>query len=158
VCGVRVATRDGLTNAHLLLVDDLPVLARGTGDSPVPLPQDAAVWGTLREAAVDRYTLAVAAGERVSFEVVGSRLGKDCAPLVTIRDAAGRFVAEHDNDPGLYFDSRFEHVFEKAWTYTLEVRDARFKGNEHNHYVLRVGRFPAGRVALPAALEIGFWG
>src|SRR5712671_1067766 len=39
VCGVRVATRDGLTNACLLMVEDLP----GTA------------WGTFREGTVDRY-------------------------------------------------------------------------------------------------------
>ena len=75
VCGVRVATRHGLSNAHLLLVDDLPVSARPAGDTAVSLPTDAGVWCTLREAAVDRYSLAAAAGQRVSVEVVGSRFG-----------------------------------------------------------------------------------
>jgi len=31
VCGLRVATADGLSNAHLFLVDDLPVRAAGHG-------------------------------------------------------------------------------------------------------------------------------
>jgi hypothetical protein len=156
VCGVRVATTDGLTNAHLFLVDDLPVRPRASGDSPMSLPPGTAVWGTLREGAIDRYTLTAAAGERISIEVVANRFGKDADPLVTIRDSAGNFVAERDNDPGLYFDCRFEHTFATAGTYTLDVRDARFKGNEHHHYVLRVGRFPAGRVAVPSAVETGF--
>jgi hypothetical protein len=158
VCGLRVATRDGLANAHLFLVDDLPVRPRGTGDSPVSLALPAAIWGTLGEATVDRYRIRVEAGERVSFEVVANRFGKDADPLVTIRDGDGKWVAERDNDPGLYFDCRFEHRFESAGFYTVEVRDARFRGTEHNHYVLRVGRFPAGRVAVPAAVEAGFWG
>ena len=158
VCGVRAATRDGLTNAHLLLVDDLPVRAGATSDAPVTLAPPAAVWGTFRAATLDRYRIDAAAGERVSFEVVGNRLGKDADPLVTIRDAAGRAVAERDNDAGLYFDVRFEHRFETAGAYTIEVRDARFRADDHHHYVLRVGRFPAGRVAVPAAVEAGFWG
>ncbi|MDB5312046.1 MAG: putative serine proteinase, subtilase family [Gemmataceae bacterium] len=158
VCGVRVATRDGLTNTHLVLVDDLPVRPRGAGDSPESLTPPAAVWGTFREATVDRYRLDVKAGERVSFEVVGNRLGKDADPLLTIRDAAGRWVAERDNDPGLYFDMRFEHRFETAGTYTIDLRDSRYKASPHHHYVLRVGRFPAARVAVPAAVEVGFPG
>lgn len=158
VCGVRVATANGLTNAHLLLVDDLPVRPRGASDSPVSLALPAAVWCTLGEATVDRYRITAAAGERVSFEVVANRLGKDADPLLTIRDSSGKWVAERDNDPGLYFDCRFEHAFAAAGTYTVEVRDARFRGSEHNHYVLRVGRFPAGRVAVPAAIEAGFVG
>jgi hypothetical protein len=151
VCGLRLSTEDGLTNACLLLVDDLPLRSSATA---LELP--AYVWGTFREGTVDKYRFTVAAGERVSFEVVANRLGKDADPLVTIRDATGRLVAERDNDPGLGFDSRFEHRFDAAGSYTVEVRDARFKASEHHHYVLRAGRFPAGRVAVPAAIEAGF--
>ncbi len=155
VCGLRVATVHGLSNLHLFLIDDLPTRAGVTGD---PLAVPAAAWGTFRDGGVDRYPITVAAGERVSFEAVATRFGKDADPLVTIRDAAGAFVAQRDNDPGLGFDSRFEHHFAAAGTYTVEVRDARFKGGDTHHYVLRVGRFPAGRVAVPAAVEAGFVG
>lgn len=142
VCGVRIATKDGLANACLLMVEDLPT----------------SVWGTFREGTVDRYRLEVKAGERVSFEVVSNRLGKNADPVLVIRDASGRSVAERDNDPGLYFDLRFEHRFEVAGTYSVEVRDARFRASEHHHYVLRMGHFPAGRVAVPSAIESGFMG
>ncbi len=153
VCGLRIATRDGLTNAVLFHIDDLPVKAKIGSDKPVSLSLPACVWGTFREGTLDRYTITVAAGERVSFEAIANRLGKDADPLITIRDAAGKFVTERDNDPGLYFDFRFEHTFEKAGTYTLEVRDARFRASEHHHYILRVGKFPPERVAVPAAVE-----
>ena len=143
VCGLRLATRDGLTNAVLLHVEDLPMKEK-------QLP--GCVWGTFREGTADKYTITVGAGERVSFECVAQRLGKDADPLLTIRDAAGRFVTERDNDPGFYFDFRFAHTFEKAGTYTLEVRDARLKASEHHHYILRVGKFPADRVAMPNAI------
>lgn len=156
VCGVRAATRDGLTNAHLFHVEDLPVRPREAGDTVMSLTLPAAVWGTFGEATLDRYRVEVTAGERVSFEVVGNRLGKDADPLVVIRDGHGRVISERDNDPGLYFDCRFEQLFEAAGAYTVEVRDARYRASEHHHYVLRVGRFPAGRVAVPAAVEAGF--
>jgi hypothetical protein len=118
------------------------------------LQKPAAVWGTFREGGLDRYTFDARAGERICFEAVANRLGKDADPLITIRDPASRFVAQRDNDAGLYFDSRFEHVFDKAGTYTLEIRDARFKRNEHWTYALRVGKFPPARVVVPAAEEI----
>jgi hypothetical protein len=164
VCGVRLATEDGLGNACLVLIDDLPVRAafpstaaslplgeRGENAPKVGLP--VALWGRFREAVVDRFAIDVTAGQRVSFEAVGNRLGKDVDPLVTIRDAKGKIVAERDNDPGLYFDSRFEHTFAEAGTYIVEMRDARFHGSEHGYYVLRMGRFPAGRVAVPMAIQ-----
>src|SRR5215470_16357076 len=130
VCGLRLATRDGLTNAVLFHVEDLPVKGNIASDKPVSLALPACVWGTFGEGTLDRYTITVAANEHVSFECVSNRLGKDADPLLTIRDSAGRFVAERDNDAGLYFDFRFEHTFEKAGTYTLEVRDARFRASE----------------------------
>jgi len=150
ICGVRLATEDGLSNACLLLIDDLPVKPL-TGKTTLPV----AMWGRFREAVVDRITIEVTAGERVSFEAVANRLGKDVDPLVTIRDAKGKLVAEHDNDPGLYFDCRFEHAFVNAGTYTVEIRDARFHGSEHGQYVLRMGKFPAARVAVPMAVRAG---
>lgn len=151
VCGLRVATRDGLTNAVLFHVEDLPVRGNIAGDKPVPLALPGCVWGTFLEGTLHRYTIAVKANERVSFECVSNRLGKDADPLITIR-AAGKFVAEHDNDAGFYFDFRFAHTFKDAGTYTLEVRDARLRASPHHHYVLRVGKFPAERVAVPPVL------
>jgi hypothetical protein len=151
VCGLRLATRDGLTNAVLFHLEDLPVKDRAASYTPMSLALPACVTGTFTEGAADRYAITVAAGERVCFEAVANRLGKDADPLLTIRDSAGTFVLERDNDPGLYFDFRFEHTFARAGTYTLELRDARLKASEHNHYVLRVGRFPTERVAgVPA--------
>ncbi len=145
IAGLRVASSDGLSYAHLFLIDDLPVrLARADGKLELP----ATVWGTFREAEVDRYRFDVSAGQSLSFETVASRFGKDADPLLTIRDAAGKFVVERDNDPGLYYDCRFEHTFAVAGTYTVEVRDARFRGSPHHQYALRIGRYPAARVAL----------
>jgi hypothetical protein len=154
--GLRVATADGLSNVHLCLIDDLPVKpAPESVDGPAKVELPCAMWGRFREGEVDRFAIEVKAGQRVSFEVVGSRFGKEVDPLLTIRDAKGRFVAQRDNDPGLYFDCRFEHGFAIAGTYTVEVRDARFQGHEHGSYVLRMGRFPAARVAVPAAVRPG---
>jgi hypothetical protein len=154
--GLRVSTGDGLSNVHLCLIDDLPVKpAPDSTKGPARVALPCALWGRFREAEVDRFAIDVKAGQLVSFEAVGNRLGKEVDPLVTIRDARGRIVAEHDNDPGLYFDCRFAHRFAAAGTYTVELRDSRFQGHEHGFYVLRMGRFPAARVAVPAALRPG---
>jgi hypothetical protein len=154
--GLRVATVDGLSNVHLCLIDDLPV--RPAPDSlkaPAKVELPCALWGPFREARVDRFAVEVTAGQKISFEVVGNRFGKDVDPLLTIRDDRGRIVAERDNDPGLYFDCRFEHTFAVAGIHTVEVRDARFTGHEHGYYVLRMGRYPAARVAVPPAARPG---
>jgi hypothetical protein len=147
--GLRLATRNGLSNAHLFLIDDLP---RRTGPA-LTLP--ACVVGTFREGEVERYTITVNAGQTLSMEVVASRLAKNADPVVTIRNAQGKRIAEYDNDQGLHYDCRFAHEFAHAGTYTIEVRDSRYHGSPHHLFVLRVGQFPAARVALPNALGPG---
>jgi hypothetical protein len=139
LCGVRVATRYGLSNAHLFWIDDLPVRTAVSGQA---LTAPGAYWGRFREAEVDRFPLPVSTGQRLNFEVVNNRFGKDADPLLTIRDPAGKLVAQHDNDAGMMFDARFEHEFRAAGTHSVEVCDARFHGSEHFLYVLRVGTFP----------------
>lgn len=163
--GLRLATVDGLSNAHLFVIDDIAPHTEGAADDPdgdldvdrppelVTLP--VAVGGIYRSEDQDTFAIEVEAGESVSFEVVGNRLGQDFDALVVIRDASGRQVVARDNDVGLFFDCRFAHTFEKAGRYTVQVRDARFQGNEHCTYLLRMGHFSPALVALPSTVRIG---
>jgi hypothetical protein len=161
--GLRLATAGGLSNAHLFLIDDLKTIpeVEQSVDRPssklraqqVTLP--VAVVGICRQADVDRFAFDVTAGQTVSFEIVANRLGKFFDPLVTIRNSRGRIVIERDNDVGLFFDARFAHAFREAGRYSVEIRDSRFRGSDHWGYVLRMGRFPVARVALPSSVRAG---
>ncbi len=163
--GLRVATRSGLSNVHLFLIDELPIQVRENSSSIVPLASfpfvplrvalPAAVYSPCRAARVDRYEIDVKPGQRVTFEVVGNRFGKDYDPLVTIRDARGRIEAEGDNDVGLFFDCRFQHTFAAGGVYYVDVRDSRFLGDPHWQYLLRMGDFPVARVAVPCSVTPG---
>jgi hypothetical protein len=154
--GLRVATEHGLTNPVIFLVDDLaPQSLEPNANPPTAVRLPAAVAGVFRPTEIDRYSIDVKAGDEVSFECVASRFGKDADPLLRIRDAGGRVVVEYDNDPGLFFDFRFAHRFAEAGRYTVELCDARFHGHEEWSYVLRMGRFPAARVAVPSVMTPG---
>lgn len=153
--GLRAAGAKGLSNIHLFAVDDLPIVAAEGIASHQPLTLPVAVWGTCRPARLERFSIQVQAGEGLSFEAIGSRLGKDFDPLVVIRDSAGRRVAWRDNDGGLFFDCRFEHQFTTAGAYAVELSDARYKGADNWSYILKVGHFPAARVAAPSAVKPG---
>ena len=161
--GLRLATRSGLSNVHLFLIDELSVTQHPTGEpegvsprtggnpsskvqgltppgSPIAMVKlPACITAPCRPAAIDSYAITVEKGQRVAFEVIGSRLGKDYDPLVRVRDAKGKVVAECDNSVGLFFDCRFAHTFAEAGTHTVEVRDSRFEGHAAWHYVLRMG-------------------
>ncbi len=178
--GLRLATRSGLSNVHLFLVDELPVTRNLSGEpagvsprttgnnsdkvrglTPAGSPEmlsvklPACVTASCRPATIDRYSISVEKGQRVAFEVIGNRLGKDYDPLVRVRDSNGKVVAECDNSVGLFFDCRFAHTFAEAGTYTVEVRDSRFEGHPTWHYVLRMGDFPEARVSIPSSVQIG---
>jgi hypothetical protein len=159
VYGLRLATGSGLSNVKLFLIDDLPTVAERVanpvGQGPQHLNWPVSVLGNAGESEVDQYTIHVEAGQRLTFEVVGNRLGQDFDPVVTIKDAEERRIVERDNDIGLMFDCRFAHTFETTGTYTIEIQDVRFRGSDHIVYVLRVGRFPEGRVALPSTVRPG---
>ena len=160
--GMRAATIDGLSNCNIFLVDDLkptPVAAPPATDkqgtaAPMPIKLPIALAGTFQPSTIDRFQFEAAAGDELSFECVGSRLGKDADPLIRIRDASGKLVAEYDNDPGLFFDFRFAHKFAQAGTYVAELTDARYHGDKEWNYILRIGKFPAARVAVPSAVKV----
>ena len=178
--GLRLATRSGLSNVHLFVVDEIPVTHHSTGEpegvsprtgvnpssikvrgltppgSPMTMVKlPACITAPCRPAVIDSYSITVEKEQRVAFEVIGNRLGKDYDPLVRVRDAKGKVVAECDNSVGLFFDCRFAHTFAQAGTYTVEVRDSRFEGHPAWHYVLRMGDFPEARVAVPSAVRAG---
>jgi len=161
IYGLRLVTKSGFSNLCLVAIDELPTVRREQlkpdrqDHSPLEVTLPASVSAGCRSGGLDRYAIQVTARQQVSFEVIGSRLGKDFDPLVTIRDASGRMVAQRDNDVGLFFDCRFAHTFEHAGRYVVEVRDARFDGHPYWNYVLRLGDFPAARVALPSTMARG---
>jgi len=157
MCGLRLATKSGLSNVHIVLIDELPITRAvpTTNSKPLAVSLPCCVSAPCRPAAVDRYSIKVSAGQTVSFEAVGSRFGKNHDPLVTIRDSSGRVLAQRDNDPGLFYDCRFARTFEKSGEYIVEVRDARYEGDESWNYALRIGSFPAANVVVPSAAKLG---
>lgn len=154
--GLRLATASGLSNVHLFLIDELPVTVMKHSASDIQsLSLPACVVSPVRKAHVDRYAFDVSTGQRVTFEIIGNRLGKNFDPVVTIKDPQGQFVARCDNSIGLLFDCRFAHTFAAAGRYFIEVMDSRFAGDASWSYVLRAGDFPEARTAVPAGVALG---
>ena len=161
--GLRLATQNGLSNVHLFAIDDLPQVEEVEFSQPqlpnsepasaqhIKLP--AAIGAACNATDVDCFSFDVERGQRVSFEVVGSRLGKAFDPVLSILDTNGQFITDRDNDVGLFFDCRFEHTFAKAGTYVVKVHDSRYHGSAHWTYSLRIGRFPVARVAFPSTVH-----
>jgi hypothetical protein len=170
--GIVVATREGVSDLLYVMVDDLPSVAdRGNNHSAeqaqeitLPAAMDGQCDGTLS----DYYRFTAKAGERVSAEVLATRLGWDFDPLVRVvgpvqraegalrfADApyGGKELLLADDDPSSGADSRFVFTAPADGTYLLELRDNRYKGG--GRYRLRLGDFPLVSAAAPVAVQRG---
>lgn len=159
VYGLRIVTSKGASSARLLMVDDLPsAIDNGTNKQPPaaqPLVIPVAVDGTCEPESFDYYKLSVAAGQRVSVEVMARRLGSALDPVIRLLDAGGRELAYSDDEPGIGSDSRFTFQFAVAGDYFLEIRDIRYQGGANHRYRLRIGDFPLVSAAFPMAAPRG---
>ncbi len=158
---IRLATRRGMSNLRLFCIDDLPqVLESATNHTPstaqtVPLPS--VVVGKADAETSDYFKFHATAGQRLSFEILGRRLGSQLDPQLQLLDAAGRELkGGYSNDsPGLQTDARLTYTFKAAGDYLVAVRDVRYQGGEDFHYRLRIGDFPCATATLPLAAKRG---
>ena len=159
---LRLATTHGMSNLRLFCVDDLPqVLQKGdnrTLATAQPVAAPCVVAGQTANESNDYYKITVAAGQRLSFEVLGRRLGSPIDPQLTLFDArtGHELHGGHSNDaPGLQTDPRLTYTFKEAGDYVIEIRDVSYKGGEDYFYRLRIGDFPCATTTLPLAIKRG---
>ncbi len=160
--GMRVATARGMSNLRLFCVDDLPQVMQAennrTRSTAQPVAPPCVVVGKTANENNDYYKITVAAGQRLSFEVLGRRLGSPIDPQLTLFDArTGRELrGGHSNDaPGLQTDPRLTYTFKDAGDYLIEIRDVSYKGGDDYFYRLRIGDFPCATTPLPLAVKRG---
>jgi hypothetical protein len=159
---IRLATTRGMSNFRLFCVDDLPqVLEAGPNTAratPQVVPVPSVVVGRVDAETSDHYKISVKAGQRVTFEVLGRRLGSLFDPQIALYDAkTGRDVpGGFSNDaPGLQTDARLTCTFKEAGDYVIEVRDVMYRGGADFFYRLRIGDFPCATTPFPLAVQRG---
>ncbi|MCS6978466.1 MAG: PPC domain-containing protein [Gemmatales bacterium] len=156
---IRLATVHGVSNFRLFCIDDLPQIieennnARESAQS-VPIP--CVVCGRTDAEKSDFYKISVSAGQRLSFEILGRRLGSQLDPMIRLIDPrSGKPIIWSDDAPGLSKDARFSFTFKDAGEYLLEVRDVRYQGGGDWFYRLRIGDFPLAVTPMPLAIRRG---
>jgi hypothetical protein len=160
---LRLATTRGMSNLRVFCIDDLPQVLETTTDNhakntaqPVPIP--CVVAGRADAEKSDYFRVTVKAGQRVSFEVLGRRLGSAFDPQLYIYDArtGNDLPGGHSNDaPGLQTDPRLTYTFKEAGDYLIEIRDVTYRGGADFHYRLRIGDFPCATTPYPLAVKRG---
>jgi hypothetical protein len=155
---IRLATTRGLSNFRLFCIDDLPqVLKVNTNrskDSAQALAVPCVVVGKADAEVSDYFKITVKAGQRLSFDVLGRRLGSTFDPQLTLYDAkTGKELPDgHSNDaPGCQTDPRLTYVFKQAGDVLIEVRDVMYRGGPDYWFRLRIGDFPCATTPIPMA-------
>jgi hypothetical protein len=159
---IRLATVGGMSNLRLFCVDDLPQIMETDSNRSKSSPQAVAfpcvVIGKADTELSDYYQIHVKAGQRVSFEILGRRLGSAFDPQLTLYDprTGQELPGGHSNDaPGLQTDARLTYVFKADGDYVIEVRDVMYRGGPDFWYRLRIGDFPCATVPIPMAVRRG---
>ena len=159
---LRLATGRGMSNVRIFCIDDLPQAPSNNNNRTKATAQAVTVPGVIVGRATaeadDYYKVTATAGQRLSFEVLGRRLGSLFDPQLTLLDAkTGRELpGGHSNDaPGLQTDPRLTYVFKEAGDYLVEIRDVSYRGGDDFGYRLRVGDFPCATTPLPLAAKRG---
>ncbi len=159
---IRLATTKGMSNARLFCIDDLPqVMESANNHEPKTaqvLPVPCVLVGRADAETTDYFKIAVKPNQRISFDILGRRLGSAFDPQITLLDATtGRELpGGHSQDaPGLQDDARLTYTFKNAGDLLIAVRDVSYRGGGDFHYRLRVGDFPCATTPLPLAAKRG---
>ena len=159
---IRIGTAKGISNTRILCIDDLPEVLKVDSNKNKMTPQvvtlPCVVSGKIDAESNDYYKINVKAGQEVSFEVLGRRLGGTIDPQINLIDSKTmrELPKSHSNDsPGAQTDPRLRYVFQKEGDYLVEVRDVSYRGGEDYHYRLRMGDFPLATSPIPMAMKRG---
>jgi hypothetical protein len=157
---LRVVTPKGISNFRLFCLDDLPQVIEAGGNNSretaqaVPVP--CVVCGRCEAEKSDFYKISVRAGQQLSFEVLGRRLGSPFDPMLRLYPVhSSKQLLLSDDSPGASKDPRFAYTFKEAGEYVLEVRDVRYQGGPEWCYRLRIGDFPLATTPYPLAAQAG---
>jgi hypothetical protein len=158
---LRLATTRGMSNLRLFCIDDLPqVLEAPTSHAkatPQAIPIPCVVAGTIAAEQGSYFKINVKAGQRLTFDVLGRRLGGLLDPELTIFDMRGSMpeMAHQNDTPGCQTDARLTYLFREAGDYLIEVKDVLNRGGGDYPFRLRVGDFPNAIVPVPLMAKRG---
>lgn len=159
VHALRLATTNGISNMRVFCIDDLAQVAAANNhqrDMAQQLPVPCVVAGQTTAEKGDYYKISVQAGQRLSFDVLGRRLGGAIDPQISLYNAkTGREIAYDNDSPGCQTDPRLSFLFKEAGDYLIEVKDVLLRGGAEYGYRLRIGDFPLATVPIPMAAKRG---
>ena len=155
--GVVLATANGLSDVIPVMIDELPLIADNGNNHQPGTPQEvllpAAIAGASDGATSDFYAFTAKANEKISIDLVASRMGADFDGVLRVLDASGKELLMLDDDVAAGADCRGVFTAPAEGKYVLELRDNRFKAG--GKYLLRLGNFPLVTTMMPIGVQRG---
>jgi len=159
---IRLATKQGISNTRMFCVDELPQIDETadnhTKEKAQAVPVPGVVVGRTDAEVSDYFKVTAKPGQRLTFEVIGRRLGSQLDPVIKLYDGkTGRELPGHysDDEPGLQSDARLTRVFPSGGELVIELRDTRHLGGPDYYYRLRIAECPDVMCAIPVAVKRG---
>ena len=150
---IRVATKNGVSGARLIMLDDMASLTEAENNHSLQTAQEielpVVIDGTTDPRRSDFFKMNVTAGDRLSAEIVADRLGSRLDSVLRLLNSDGEELAFSDDRPGVLADSRWSYEFGETGVVYIELRDVRHEGSVDHYYRLRLGDFPLLAVAFP---------
>ena len=155
--GVIVGSPAGVSDVLLVMVDDLPSAADSGKNHSLATAQQltvpVAVDGVADGANFDYYKFAGKKGQRLSVEVVATRLSSSLDSVVRLLKADGSELLLSDDDVSLGAESRLSLSLPEDGEYVLELHDNQYRAG--GRYRLRIGDFPLVTVPVPLGGRLG---
>lgn len=153
--GLRVRTASGISNLLTFHVGVLPESDETEPNNDFQNPQavtlNTTIRGVVQNEDVDYFAVDLKAGQRLSVEVEGMRLGKTFFdPSVAILDTNRFVLASADDTAFGGQDAACAAVAPADGRYIIQVRESSFAGSDSSFYRLHVGTFPRPLAAYPA--------
>ncbi|MBL8843672.1 MAG: PPC domain-containing protein [Planctomycetes bacterium] len=152
---LRLLTKSGLSRLLTFWVSPFPTVNEAEPNSdfahPQPIGRNVTLHGTIANEDVDHFVVEMRAGERLSVEVEGQRLGDaPFDPFVAVLDERRFELASCDDSALFKQDPLLSVVVPADGRYIVQLREASFGGSDRCRYQLHVGTFPRPLAVFPA--------
>lgn len=158
----RVITASGVSDLRLFYVSPFPMVAevepkKEEATKPQPIALGTTVYGRTPQDDRDYYEVEAKKGQRISIEVIGSRLQSqdiyDAA--VTVANPAGEIIALSDDSAFNRQDPVLSVVAPEDGKYVICIRESTNLGAGQAAYVMNVGSFPRPLAVYPPGGKAG---
>jgi pre-peptidase len=157
---LRLRTKSGISELRTFWVGPFPSVQEKEPNNDLdhaqPIERNVTVEGVVTNEDVDLFSIEMKAGERLTAEVEGLRLGETLFdPFVAILDAKRFELASCDDCALLKQDPFASCVVPADGRYFVLIRETSYRGGDRSRYRMHVGTFPRPTVASPAGGKAG---